>query len=90
MAWIVPTARRAHPCILPDQEERKTHRPGELHRCEVCTDLWILRKETTDEYPYPSVERWLFYRVHGWAFRWRYRKEGYSNGPATDPGLPTD
>ena len=71
MTWYTPTNRLDHPCILPDAVERLAHRLGQMYRCEVCTDLWVLDEGMHGDREWKQVmSPWL---------RWIHRKGGYSN-----------
>ena len=65
MGWIMPTDRKRHPCRLPDPNG---HLRGEMWRCEVCDDLWVVSG---------SILGICFVQVEDWWTRWLYRKEGY-------------
>lgn len=71
MAWFVPLHRDDHPCNRPGVEEFKNHRLGEMWRCEVCDDLWVLR-------PIQMVRVAEYTWPRRWVVAWRYRHQGYT------------
>ena len=77
MGWFVAVDRTNHPCRTPDAEEMKQHRPLEFWRCEVCDDLFQLRRSTyTFIKGLPTLR---LDRITSPWLRWRYRKEGYAS-----------
>lgn len=65
MAWFTPTHIKDHPCRVPNREQQAGHRIGEMWRCEVCEDLWVLRGGGMAQ-------------VDSRRTRWRYHHQGYT------------